>query len=171
MNRLADTNNFFNREVWSMMNAVLVTLLLVSGCTSGNATGGDATATDTSAHQSEIISFKIVFRVDWWIRVSQDGSGLIAYGRRNTTHLPSCALDFATWRNRVVALQWYDSAAWRESQHLDAPSVVIGVWYSNDRYEAFYLDPEKVPKELFQAAIDATTDERIRETWRKLPFE
>ena len=171
MNRLFNVNHFLNHESWSTIIFVLTMLLLVGGCTSGNTTRGDAKTKDVSSYRNEIISFKIADRAGWRVRVSQDGSGSIAEGRRNTTQLPPGALDFDKWRDGVVGLTWYNAKTWREPRHRDAPRVVIGVWRSDGTYEAYYLDPAEVPMELFQAAVDATTDERIHNSWSKWPFK
>lgn len=155
-----------NTALESTMTTMLAVLLLFSGCATS-----DATVRHTSMHRSEIISFRIAFQTDWQVKVSQDGSGTIAYGRSNAAHLPRGSLDFVKWRNQIAGLQWYDSSEWRDTFGLVSEPVVLGVWQSNGMYEAYYVAPDEVPIELFQAAVDATTSERTRELWKKLPLK
>lgn len=151
------------------ITAMLAVLsLLFAGCTDGHARVGNAPVRNAPAPRGEIRSFEIM-TLSWRVSILQNGSGSLGFGASDVAMLPTGTFDFVKWRNYVVSLDWHD---YFDSVDVPEPQANLEIVWHNGVRETYYIDRDKIPIELFQIAVDATTNnERIRKIWSEKPLE
>lgn len=162
---------------WSKVAASVIAPLLL-GCIDDTASIGNSPTTrsaipitepvdcNTKMSRDEIKSFKIL-SLPWYVKVSQNGSGSIGFGSTagDVGMLSAGVLDFVKWQKQIVILEWHDSF------HNLGPQATLTVWWPHGVEEVYFVDRDKIPIQLFQAAIDATTHERLRKIWSEKPLK